>query len=448
MSNLPSLNADQKQAVDKIYGFIVGPEKEFFLTGGPGVGKTFTTKELAENVLDVLANYETAMGKKARRRELVLTSTTNKAAAVLSEQTDMNAMTIHGFLGLTVKNDFKTGNTLLKRTNNWRVHSNKIVIVDEASMIEGALYNLLHEALDDSCKIIYVGDKNQLPPVKEKLSPAVRLAENTDLHYEITTPVRNAGSPALVDLCNRLRADIENDTPVSQITNWPEVPGVIDYFSGNDLQQFINKEYGPNGLYKADDKELLCRILSYTNKKVISYNEYIRQIRNLPPTPVVGEFLICNTHFNISRSVSFSVEEELLIKDVGDETEISVDDENYIKAIALKVDSSLVGSHVVNTPADINEYLQLRNYYKRLKRWNLFYKLEETFIDLRNRESSTVHKAQGSTYDTVIMDMSDIFTCRDPSQLKRMLYVGASRAKNRVILYDQGIRNNMRGIYR
>jgi len=63
----PTLNADQQQAVNSIAAFIVGPSKEFFLTGAPGVGKTFTTKELADTLLQTIKNYNAAMGKNEKR---------------------------------------------------------------------------------------------------------------------------------------------------------------------------------------------------------------------------------------------------------------------------------------------------------------------------------------------------------------------------------------------
>ena len=208
------LNDDQRKAVEKIAAFIIGPDKEFFLTGSPGVGKTFTTKELADTLLTTLKNYHRAMGKSGTvPKQLVLTSTTNKAAEVLGTETGLPTSTIHSFLGLIPKENFNTGATTLTKNNRWQVHFDKIIFIDEASMIEKALYNLIQEATDDSCKIIYIGDKNQLSPVMEKLSPAVMLADQPTLHYEITTPVRNAGSPALLDLCTRLKADIVNETP-------------------------------------------------------------------------------------------------------------------------------------------------------------------------------------------------------------------------------------------
>jgi exodeoxyribonuclease V len=445
----PQLNADQKAAVAKIAAFIVSDQKEFFLTGAPGVGKTFTTKELSDVLLQICRNYEKVMGgNKNLPRELVLTSTTNKAAAVLSAQTGHSATTIHSFLGVIPQTDFKTGKTNLKKTNNWQVHFDKLIFIDEASMIEKALYQLINEATDDSCKIIYIGDKNQLPPVMEKLSPAVTLSDIPDLHYEITTPVRNAASPALLQLCDRLRNDILNETPKDQLTNWPLVPGQIEYLNGDELQALINTTFGPNGIVKKDDVDIACRILAFKNETVIGYNDYIRKLRGLPEHPSPGEILICNTHLQLNRQKSINVEEEVLIHSIEGPFLHNADANNKLSVYKLTVSSLLLSKTEVLTAADRKEYLALLAHYKKHKDWSNFYKLQETLIDLRDREAATVYKAQGSTYDSVIMIMDDIFGSRDINQLRRMLYVGASRAKSKVYVYDKGIYQNARGIYR
>lgn len=446
--NRPALNADQQKAVQAISAFIVGPEKEFFMTGGPGVGKTFTTRELAEILPVILDNYNKSMNKRDIVKEIFLTSTTNKAAAVLAGETNLMATTIHSFLGVIPKQDFKTGRTTLSKTNKWQVHSNKVIIVDEASMIDKNLHILIHEATDDSCKIIYIGDKNQLPPVMEKLSPAVMLANNPNLHYEIRTPVRNADSPALMDLCNRLRMDILNEVPKDSLTHWRQSPGEIIHVDGPELQNLIDTMYGPNGPIKESDETLACRILAYTNNTVIGYNQYIRGLRGLPEHPTPGEFLICNTHHQLSRTASFQVEEEIQIHAVEKPEVVKVDEYgNELEVYRLDVSSAMGGRHIVQAPAHRGEFLALLAHYKKHKDWRVFYKVQEKFIDLRNREAATVYKAQGSTYDAVIMIMDDIFSSRDINQLRRMLYVGASRAKRTVYVYDKNIHNNPRGIY-
>ena len=58
-------------------------------------------------------------------------------------------------------------------------------------------------------------------------------------------------------------------------------------------------------------------------------------------------------------------------------------------------------------------------------------------MDLRPEDASTVHKSQGSTFDTVFIDLSDLSTCRQPDMAARLLYVAFTRARNRVVLYGK-----------
>jgi hypothetical protein len=342
-----------------------------------------------------------------------------------------------------------SGKTTLKRTKKYKIHSNVMLFIDEASMIDRELYTILMEATNETCKIIYVGDKNQLPPVMEKVSPAVVLADDPKLHYEITTPVRNAGSPALQKLCDNLREDILLERPKDQLSPWKQTRGEIDFINGDQLKLLIDGTFGPNGTVKKDDVNLGCRILCYTNKTVVGYNKYIRNLRGLPPEPTVGEVMVSNSHFKLSNTQAFQVEEQVTIHGIYGPETVQIDDHNSLDAYMVEVSSPFTGRYTVKCPADPDAWRALINHYKskRYQNWTLFYKLKEEWIDLRDREASTVYKAQGSTYDSVILIMDDIFTSRDVNQLRRMLYVGASRARKRVYVYDRGIHENKRGIY-
>lgn len=446
--NKPSLNADQQAGVSSVASFIISDLKEFFLTGRPGVGKTFTTTELAQTLPKILTDYNTAMGKPdTTEKTIILTSTTNKAARVLAEQTGMLTQTIHSFLGVAPKKDYNSGTMHLVKNAKWRVHHNIILVVDEAPMMNSELYLLINEATDSSCKVIYVGDKNQLPPVKEKTSPVSKLHDSPDTSYEITTPVRNANSPALQDLCNRLLWDIQNETPKDRLTHWHAVPGQIEHLTGDQALAYVAKTYGPGGIIKATDQELKGRILSYTNRAAIGYNKHIRSIRGLPEHPTVGEVLIANAHMALSRTKSISVEDELTIKKVEGPEMVGVDASNNIETYFVEATTHELGTFKVQVPADVEELRNLQQHFRRNKQWRSFHQLNESFIDLRDREASTVHKAQGSTYDFVLIDMDDIFSCRDSNQLRRMLYVAASRPRTTVYVYDKGIAQNARGLY-
>ena len=60
--------------------------------------------------------------------------------------------------------------------------------------------------------------------------------------------------------------------------------------------------------------------------------------------------------------------------------------------------------------------------------------MDNNWIDLRAAYASTINKAQGSTYKTVFIDLDDIKRCNSGDQIARMMYVGVSRASQRVWL--------------
>ena len=141
-------NDEQKQAIKESY------ERDFLIiTGGPGTGKTTIMKAITElyRVCNKL-NYERLQEK------IALLAPTGRAAKRMSETTGLKASTIHRFLKWQ------------KETNKFQVNEyNKskveFVIIDEASMIDTYLMAHLLKGISANCKILMVGDDHQLPSV-------------------------------------------------------------------------------------------------------------------------------------------------------------------------------------------------------------------------------------------------------------------------------------------
>ncbi len=73
-----------------------------------------------------------------------------------------------------------------------------------------------------------------------------------------------------------------------------------------------------------------------------------------------------------------------------------------------------------------------KNYGTRTKKWKLFYTIKETFIDVKYTYASTIHKLQGSTYDTVYIDLREIENMKDKDMMFRLLYVAITRASKHI----------------
>lgn len=118
------------------------------LTGGPGTGKTTTLKA-------IISLYE------QRGLKVMIAAPTGKAAKRISDLTGYDAKTIHRMLEVAFDN---SGKPRFKHDDKNPI-SCDVMIVDEMSMVDTLLFEALLRALKLSCRLIMVGDSDQLPSV-------------------------------------------------------------------------------------------------------------------------------------------------------------------------------------------------------------------------------------------------------------------------------------------
>jgi len=418
-----NLNQEQRDAAEAFLEFLFSPEKEFIISGAAGVGKTYLMNYIIDNTMPRYLEMCQLLSMPAIYDNVVMTATTNKAADVLSQSVGRPAGTIHSFFNLTVRDDYSTGETTIKKTTRWKIHQGKIIFIDEASMIDTELWKTLHEGTQD-CKLVYVGDRHQLAPVQEDLSPVYK--HNSPM-VELLQPMRNAGQPALMAICQQLRDTVATGkfNPIRL------VPGVIDLLNGQDMQAEILRVF--------QQQTHAARILAYTNKRVIEYNNHIRSIRSLPDRFTVGEYLVASSVVHTKTgNIPVETELEVLVNHGADRIEIDPKHNIQLDVDYLDIKTSL-GERYNRIPVMTNRqhFDELTRYYSqvKVKDWTKFFYLKNNIADLRPRDAATVHKSQGSTYDTVFIDIGNISTCHQPQQVARMLYVAFSRARTRVFLY-------------
>jgi hypothetical protein len=421
-----TLNDGQRAAADGFFEFLFSPNKELILSGGGGVGKTFLMGYLIDKVMPQYFDTCKLMGITPEYDEVEMTATTNKAAEVLSASTRRDAKTVASFLSLKVKDDHDTGRSMLIKTQNWKVFHKKILFCDECSMIDPPLRQAILEGTL-KCKIIYVGDHCQLAPVGYEMSPIYDL----DLpFFELTEPMRNAGQPALMEACQRMRETVE--TGVFKPIKLTE--DVIDLLDEEDMKYAL--EY----VFKQQTRE--SRIVAYTNARVIEYNEFIRGIRGLGSEYGVGEILVNAQAIQFGKRGSLSVEAEVEIIEARKKTEMLVIEDKgadvklEVRRCKLRKSNGLLIDDVP-LAVDRDHHSQLMKYYARAKNWNRLFYIKNTVPDLRPRDAATVYKVQGSTYDSVFIDLENLSTCNKAPEVARALYVALSRARSRVFLYGQ-----------
>ncbi len=125
-------------------------ENMFILTGGPGTGKTTTINAMIE-----LFNQ--------RGDDVALCAPTGRAAKRMSQLTGHDAKTIHRLLEV----DFITehGSGLKFKRNEKNPLKADVIIIDEMSMVDICLFESLIKAMKMSCRLVMVGDSDQLPSV-------------------------------------------------------------------------------------------------------------------------------------------------------------------------------------------------------------------------------------------------------------------------------------------
>lgn len=442
---MATLNADQSQAVDAWLDFMMNDEKFFVISGPAGTGKTFLMNYLSNEGMTLYQNIMQVMDEPARFDQIAFTATTNKAAEVLSVSINKPVQTIHSYIGLKIQNDYSSGKTFLIKSRNYQIRKDMVLFIDEASTIDEDLMDYIHKSFLN-CKIVFVGDHAQMAPVNEELSQ-VFLQVKPENFYSLTTPVRNAESPALMALCQQLRDTVETGIfrPIEP------VEGVIEYLAPDVM------EFGVKSVFIDPDPS--CRILCFTNERVNNYNTHIRQeVRRLPELLTVGEAVVVGDAYQRGQ-LFFSVEQELTISYVGPSKKIIIPGtEEFIAARQIGFNDQGEpdengGPFYGALVADDKDHLQRAIKYlaqraKKNKSWGEFYDFKEQFLDIRQKASSTVYKAQGSTYEHVFIDIGNIGTSHDASQVARMLYVAVSRAKSKVYLYGSlpGRYHNSQGV--
>lgn len=418
---MASLSPDQQIVFEDIIDFI-NTDDEYFMdvNGGAGTGKTFLISKIADGIL----NHKK---KGSPLHSVAITATTNKAAAVISDAMPHRAGeigTIYSFMNLRLKENFRTGEVKVIPSRNWEVKTGTVIIVDEDSMINRELFSWMQKGIDKTCKVIFVGDRNQLAPVKETLSPIFTQGYRT---AHLTKPVRNAEQPALMDLCEQAKQTVLTGvfTPIVA------VPGVIDIIDGPEMEGILQRDY----LQEDSTK----RLLSYTNRRVIDYNQYIRDLRGYTEPFVVGEVLSNNQSAELVGKTRLYTDQVVKVNAITDDRmDPGIVSGEQVRVITMEVEDVMNGTlYSVTSFAYPEDRKDVLDYYRSRAQWDRFFRIQNNYPDLRSVAASTTHKAQGSTYNEVIVDVEDIGKCTNEEQTARMMYVALSRPKTRIYVRGQ-----------
>lgn len=384
-ANTITLNSSQEEGYSKILAFLLSDDKYFILSGGPGTGKSTLINYMSDNLLEEYRKYAQVLGPKYLHNQLTITATTNSAADSLKQTINTSQVTtIHSCLGLVVNN------SRLKMTRQPVHLSNSILIVDEYTLIDNELFKFIDEYAK---KVILVGDADQLLAVKG-LALALK---RKDPDHVLDIPERTK-SPDILKVVNTFK-DYVHEVPDPDPI---DLTGMVDVEAITE-EEFISLVRDPTMSF-ADS-----RILTHTNVEVIAINQAIRQARGFPEHFVAGERVILNKYVRQGR-MNFKTDSEYVVLDhFEDKRDSGVYD-------CYKIQDQW--GHIHNAP------------YRVVL---VEYKEPTELFDLRSLYSSTVYKAQGRSVDTVYLHLSGFPNNVTRSVLMRSLYVGASRARKKLV---------------
>ena len=410
-----NLSSDQQTALDTILDFLTDPTEQEMVLGGPaGTGKTFLTGVILKEARKHAPMMKLLLNNKYELN-IVLTSSTNKAAKVLQDATGEEAKTIHKLLSLRVYNNYQTGKTSLKRDIDSEVIQNTLIVIDEASMINKDLLDIIRK-LTMNCKVLYIGDPYQLAPVFENTAPVFNEIKK---QIYLTTIQRQAAGSPIIQFSQLFRDALDGD-PFPVIQTYGKE---IQHVSSQDFQNKIDFEF------KNMFDENAARTVAWTNARVHELNSYIRHITGHNKNYTIGERLLTNKPiFNSTGGVAFNTD------DIAEITQITPDTLEDINGWKIELENRVTVFQAYNQAEVLHQIRTEAKLAKQTGIWSRYFTLKDAFADLRPIFACTCNKAQGSTYGTVFIDLNDIAKCTKDSDIIRMLYTSITRAKNSVVM--------------
>ena len=396
------LSEKQKEAIKAI-----NDNNVCVITGGPGTGKTTIIK----TIIDIF---------KYNEMKPVLCAPTGRAAKKMTEATGEEAKTLHRLLEIGKLPD---ENPSMYKEVSVAPIDGDIVIVDEMSMVDLFLMNYLCKALYKGTKLVLVGDIDQLPSV----GPGNVLKDIIESE-EITTITLNK---------------IFRQAAKSKIiVNAHRVNEGIGFITKQEIEDGANAdEYIDDDFFFVDERnkeKILYNIITLSGERLKNYGDYdfFKNIQVITPTKK-GELGTKELNKILQQTINPSMETKKERK-FGDSIfregdRIMQIKNNYDIYWEKKEPRFEYGSGVFNgefgTICNIDEESkQVKIKFDDDKEvWYQFAELDQ----IEHAYAITVHKAQGSEFDVVLMPISQTA----PMLLTRnLLYTGMTRARKLLII--------------
>ena len=361
------------------------------ITGGPGTGKTTVVK----GIISIFNNLD---------MKTALAAPTGRAAKRMSEATGEEAKTIHRLLEM----ERGVGDELKFNRNSRNPLDEKVIIVDEVSMIDLTLMNALAQALKRGTRLILIGDSDQLPSVGAGNVLDDLITSGAVDTVRLTEIFRQSKESLIVTNAHKIN---KGESPTLNVTD-------NDFF-------FVRRE---------SEREIADTVADLITKRLPkTYGNAIReQIQVISPSKKGAggvELLNSELQSRVNPKAPFKKEKAShgVIFREGDRVMQVVN--NY----DIEWEKNGIGGFgIFNGDIGVIESIDFKD--EVLNIWFDDRYVRYDFENLEELELSyaiTVHKSQGSEYPVVIIPM---YSCPPMLMTRNLLYTAVTRAKRMVIL--------------
>ena len=447
------LTTKQDLTLYKLSEFILNEDDNslFILKGYAGTGKTTILSSIINNLWKI-------------KKSGVLMAPTGRAAKVLSNYTNTEANTIHKKIYFPKKNSSGNIDFVLQANKS----KNTIFIVDEASMISSKSQNkklfdttsLLSDLIQFvysgyKCKIIFIGDTAQLPPVNSKLSPSLDpdyLEENYNknvLSIELDEVVRQEVLSGILNNATTLRESLIDEDFEEFKFNLSGFNDIIRLQDGEDIINSLTDSYN---IFGKEETALIVR----SNKRANLYNQQIRNriLFNENELSVGDNLMVVKNNYYWLKSTSeagfiangdiIKILEISRIVDLYDFrfAEVTVQMIDYPK---MKPFDTVLMLDTINLETPSLNYEKANHLYNEVMKDYVSEKVKyKRFLKVKNNKyfnalqvkfsyAITCHKSQGGQWTSVFVEQPYLPNGIDKDFI-RWLYTGLTRAKEKLYL--------------
>lgn len=377
--NVITFNAKQQEAITNAFKYHFE-----IITGGPGTGKTTIIKSIVNSYQEIFKKSKTEL-----MEEVTLLAPTGRAAKRITETVGIKASTIHRFLKWN------------KDTNKFKVNEHnkvdtKLVIIDEASMVDTYLLDSLLKGLYYDTKIILVGDYNQLPSVGSGQILKDLIESHMFKVIELSELYRQKENSNIITFADDINRGVYN----KDIFNKEDDLTYISCDSYNLIDKFSElcftyKDYDPSEL-------IILAPMYKTINGIDNLNLIAREIFN-PKDNSKEEILIGEVKYR-------EMDKVILLVNMPDD-----DVYNGDIGIICEIDKS---SNDIYIDFDGN-----------IVKFN-----KSKFSNFKLGYVTSIHKSQGSEFKVVIMVLLNEY---NRMLYRKLLYTGVTRAKKNLFILGE-----------